>query len=164
MQDQIKKYTSSIVLGLNDALVEITGALAGLTLALRDTKIIGVVGLITGLAAAMSMAGSEYLSTEEEDSKKQASTAGIITGLAYLGGVVLLILPYFLLTTPLTALAGTVIMSIIIILGFSYYSSQIKEENKFLAKLKEMIVISLGVATINFFIGRLIRAYFDISI
>lgn len=45
------QYTGSIILGLNDALVEITGVLAGLTLSLQKTKLIAIVGLITGIAA-----------------------------------------------------------------------------------------------------------------
>ena len=61
------RYTGSIVLGLNDALVELTGALAGLTLALQDTKLIALTGSITGIAAALSMGASEYLSTKSED-------------------------------------------------------------------------------------------------
>ena len=52
-------YAGSIVLGLNDALVELTGALAGLTLALQNVKLIALSGLITGIAASMSMAASE---------------------------------------------------------------------------------------------------------
>jgi Integral membrane protein DUF125. len=51
-------YIGSFVLGLNDALVELTGALAGLTLALNNAKIIAMVGLITDIAASMSMAVS----------------------------------------------------------------------------------------------------------
>jgi VIT1/CCC1 family predicted Fe2+/Mn2+ transporter len=56
-------YMGSVVLGLNDALVELTGALAGLTFALRDPSLIALTGSITGIAAAFSMAASEYLQT-----------------------------------------------------------------------------------------------------
>lgn len=55
------EYMGSVVLGLNDALVEFTGALAGFTLALSDSKLIALTGSITGIAAALSMASSEYL-------------------------------------------------------------------------------------------------------
>ena len=55
-------YISSMVLGLNDALVELTGALAGFTLALNDNRMVGMAGFITGVAATLSMAASEYLS------------------------------------------------------------------------------------------------------
>lgn len=47
------EYMGSVVLGLNDALVEFTGALAGFTLALNDTKLIALTGSITGIAAAL---------------------------------------------------------------------------------------------------------------
>ena len=38
------KYVGSVVLGLNDALVELTGALAGLTLALQNGPLIALTG------------------------------------------------------------------------------------------------------------------------
>ena len=59
-------YVGSIVLGLNDALVELTGALAGLTLALQNTRLIAIAGLITAIAASFSMAASEYLSNKSD--------------------------------------------------------------------------------------------------
>ncbi len=49
-------YSGSIVLGLSDALVELTGVLAGFTFALQNMQIIAVSGLITGIAASFSMA------------------------------------------------------------------------------------------------------------
>src|SRR5690554_1257937 len=52
IEEERLKYVGSIVLGLNDALVELTGTLAGLTFALKDNKIIAMAGLITGLAAS----------------------------------------------------------------------------------------------------------------
>ena len=71
LDEERLRYAGSIVLGLNDALVELTGALAGLTLALQDVKLIALSGLITGIAASMSMAASEYLSTRSEETSKQ---------------------------------------------------------------------------------------------
>ena len=52
------RYISSMVLGLNDALVELTGALAGFTFALGNTTTIAMAGFITGSAATLSMAAS----------------------------------------------------------------------------------------------------------
>jgi hypothetical protein len=71
LDEERLQYAGSVVLGLNDALVELTGALAGLTLALQNVKLIALSGLITGIAASMSMAASEYLSTRSEDTSKQ---------------------------------------------------------------------------------------------
>lgn len=42
-------YISSVVLGLNDALVEFTGALAGFTLALNEPRLVALTGGITAL-------------------------------------------------------------------------------------------------------------------
>lgn len=63
------RYVGSIVLGLNDALVELTGAIAGLTFVLQNTRLIALAGMITGVAASLSMASSEYLSTKMEGDK-----------------------------------------------------------------------------------------------
>ncbi|MCJ7433325.1 MAG: VIT1/CCC1 family protein [Anaerolineales bacterium] len=70
LDEERLRYAGSVVLGLNDALVELTGALAGLTLALQNVKLIALSGLITGIAASLSMAASEYLSTRSEDTSK----------------------------------------------------------------------------------------------
>jgi VIT1/CCC1 family predicted Fe2+/Mn2+ transporter len=60
------RYIGSMVLGLNDALVELTGVLAGLTLALQNTRLVAMTGFITGIAASLSMSASEYLSTKSD--------------------------------------------------------------------------------------------------
>jgi len=116
LDDNRLKYTGSIILGLNDALVELTGALAGFTLALQNTKIIAIVGLITGIAASMSMAGSEYLSTKEEGSKRNPFRASFYTGFSYIITVIFLILPFFILQNPFLALGFTIGIAILIIL------------------------------------------------
>jgi len=66
LDEERLRYIGSVVLGLNDALIKLTGALAGLTLALQNTQLIALTGSITGIAAALSMAASEYLSTKTE--------------------------------------------------------------------------------------------------
>ncbi len=96
LDEERLQYAGSVVLGLNDALVELTGALAGLTLALQNVKLIALSGLITGIAASMSMAASEYLSTRSEKTTKQPVRAAIYTGIAYIITVTLLVMPYLL--------------------------------------------------------------------
>jgi len=152
---------SSFVLGLNDALVELTGALAGLTLALRETHLIAAVGLITGIAAALSMSAAEYLSTKEEEGKN-ALQAGTITGIAYLVTVILLILPYFFISNALLALSITLIIALIIIFLFTFYTS-VARRLPFGRRFLEMAAISLGVATVNFFIGFAVKQAFGVE-
>ncbi len=156
-------YVGSIVLGLNDALVELTGALAGFTLALQNTQLIAVIGLITGIAASLSMAASEYLSTRSEGGKKEPFKASIYTGAAYIVTVILLIMPYFLLSDYLLCLGITVSVAVLIILCFTYYISVAKDLH-FKRRFAEMAVISLGIAAISFGIGYLIRTFIGVEI
>jgi len=157
-------YIGSIVLGLNDALVELTGALAGLTLALQNTKLIAVVGLITGIAASLSMAASEYLSIKSEKNTKQNPfIAALYTGMAYIGTVIVLVMPYFLLSNPYAALPITLILGLCIIAIFTAYSSIIKQDS-FWKRFAEMALISLSVAAISFVIGILIRTFIGIEV
>ncbi len=156
------EYVGSMVLGLNDALVELTGALAGLSFALQNTRLIGVVGLITGLAAAMSMASSEYLSKKSENFEKPGKAAAY-TGIAYLFTVIILILPYFLLTTYYFALAGTLIFGVFAILIFTFFVSVVKELS-FRRLFLEMVLLSFGIAAISFLIGVVIRTFFGVDI
>ena len=89
-------YVGDMVLGMNDALVELTGALAGYTLAMQNTHVIAMAGLITGVSATLSMAASVYLASRvggQNDAVKSAA----YTGLAYLVTFALLIFPYLLL-------------------------------------------------------------------
>ena len=145
------KYVGSIVLGLNDALVELTGALAGFTLALSDNKIISLVGLVTGISAALSMAASDYLSSKAEGDDK-AKKSAVYTGVAYFFTVIFLILPFLLLTDKFIALPITLAIAVLIIFGFNYYISVAKDLN-FKARFFEMTFISLGVATFSFLVG-----------
>ena len=52
--DEERDYSSSVVLGISDALIELTGILAGLTFALQDMELIALSGLVTGVAASVS--------------------------------------------------------------------------------------------------------------
>jgi VIT1/CCC1 family predicted Fe2+/Mn2+ transporter len=157
------KYASSVVLGLNDALVELTGALVGFTLALQNTRLVGIVGLITGIAASMSMAASEYLSTKQENAGKDPIKACVITGSAYVVTVILLITPYLFFKNIFVCLGMVLVVAISIIFVFTYYISVAKELD-FKKRFLEMAGISLGVASINFAIGLVVRKVFGIEV
>ena len=115
------RYIGSVVLGLNDALVELTGTLAGLTLALQNTKLIAMAGLITGTAASLSMAASEYLSTKSEENTKDPFRASSYTGAAYILTVLFLIFPYLIFSSYYISLGITILNAIIVIFTFTYY-------------------------------------------
>jgi VIT1/CCC1 family predicted Fe2+/Mn2+ transporter len=163
LDEERLRYAGSVVLGLNDALVELTGALAGLTLALQNVKLIALSGLITGIAAAMSMAASEYLSTRSEDTGKRPGRAAIYTGIAYIFTVMLLILPYLLFENYYFDLAWALATAILIIAAFNYYISVAKGE-PFRPRFLEMAGLSFGVAAFSFVIGYLIRLWLGIDV
>ncbi|MAH33268.1 rubrerythrin family protein [archaeon] len=156
------KYVGSIVLGLNDALVELTGAIAGFTFAFQNTKIVGAAALVTGIAASFSMSASEYLSTKTED-KEAPVKASIYTGIAYIIAVIALVIPYFLLKNYYFALGFTLINAIIIIFLFTFYISVAKEVS-FKKRFFEMALLSFGVAALTFIIGLIIRVFLQIDI
>jgi VIT1/CCC1 family predicted Fe2+/Mn2+ transporter len=163
LDEERLRYAGSVVLGLNDALVELTGALAGLTLALQNVQLIALSGLITGIAASMSMAASEYLSTRSEATDKQPIRAAIYTGIAYILTVTLLILPYLILKNEYLCLAISLTTAVIIIAVFNYYIAVAKGEN-FRRRFIEMAGLSLGVATFSFIIGYFIRMWLGVEV
>lgn len=157
------RYVGSMVLGLNDALVELTGALAGLTFALQNTRVTAMAGLITGIAASLSMAASEYLSTKTEEDKKSPVKASVYTGSAYVITVLFLIFPYLIFTDLYLCLGVTILNAIIVIFIFTFYISVAKDipfKNRFL----EMALISLGIAALTFTIGFIIRTFLNIEL
>ena len=163
LDEERLQYAGSVVLGLNDALVELTGALAGLTLALQNVKLIALSGLITGIAASLSMAASEYLSTRSEKTSKHPVRAAIYTGIAYIVTVTLLILPYLLFENYYLDLAIALTTAVLIIAIFNYYISIAKGES-FRERFIEMAGLSLSVAAFSFVIGYFIRIWLGIEI
>ena len=155
-------YVGSIVLGLNDALVELTGALAGLTLAFQNTRLIAIAGFITGIAASFSMAASEYLSKKADEESSNALISAAYTGLAYIVTVVILILPYLLIDNYFICLGLTLVFAILIILGFNYYIAVAKDLN-FRKRFIEMAALSLGVAAFTFGISYFVRMFFGVD-
>ncbi|MDD2967624.1 MAG: VIT1/CCC1 transporter family protein [Desulfovibrionaceae bacterium] len=157
------RYIGSMVLGLNDALVELTGALAGFTLALGDTRTAGLAGLITGIAATLSMAASEYLSKKADPNEKHPLKASVYTGIAYMITVALLLLPYFVFSSPYVALTGCLSAAACIIFAFTGFVSVVRKE-PFKPAFLEMLGISFGVAFISFIIGWLANSYLGVGV
>jgi VIT1/CCC1 family predicted Fe2+/Mn2+ transporter len=145
-----------VLLGLNDALVELTGALAGFTLAFRNTRLIAMAGFITGIAASLSMAASEYLSTKSEESSRNPFKASAYTGSAYVMTVLFLIFPYVIFTNYYFCLGFALFNAIIVILIFTFYVSVAKDIS-FWTRFSEMTMVSFGIATLTFLIAFLVK-------
>jgi len=164
LDEERLQYVGSMVLGLNDALVELTGSLAGFTFAMQNTRLIALSGLIIGISATFSMASSEFLAARSEG-RSDALKSCTYTGIAYLITVILLILPYLLLGTTqyVAALICMLAVVILIIAGFTYYTS-VAQDQPFKPRFLEMAGISISVAVISFFVGILAKKFLGVDL
>lgn len=164
LDEERLQFVGSMVLGMNDALVELTGTLAGLTFALQNNRLVALSGLITGVSATFSMTASAYLSAKS-DNDPQAVKSCAYTGVMYMITVALMSLPYLLFPENATmpALIALLITVTLIILIFNYYISVAKNYN-FRKRFLEMFVISGSVAVISFLVGLVIKAWLGIDI
>ena len=167
------RYSGSVVLGLSDALVELTGALAGLTFALQNLQLVALAGLVTGIAAAFSMGASEYLSSRAEKKAESAVKAAFFTWLSYLVTVFLLVGPYLVfqadspdfrgLEPHVQALLCTFAIGLLIVAVFNFYVSVV-EEVSFKSRFFEMAGILAVVSLISYGIGIALRGMLGIEV
>jgi len=164
LSDERKLYLGAAVLGLNDALVELTGALTGLVSSISNTKLIGFAGLVVGVSASMAMAASNFLNVEVgEVEQLHASKAAAYTGITYLTVTLGMVAPFFFVGSRLGALALTWAVAIAIIAGFSYYSS-VMQGVSFKRRFGLMVALGLGVALISFGIGHALGSILGIRL
>ena len=164
LDEERLQYVGSMVLGLNDALVELTGSLAGFTFALQNTRLIALSGLIIGISATFSMASSEFLAAKSEG-RSDAMKSCTYTGIAYLITVVLLIAPYLIFgnSAYIAALICMILIVVLIIAGFTYYTS-VAQDQPFKSRFLEMALISISVAVISFVVGILAKQFLGIEV
>ena len=164
LDEERLQYVGSMVLGLNDALVELTGSLAGFTFAMQNTSLIALSGLIIGISATFSMASSEFLAARSEG-RTDAFKSCTYTGIAYLLTVVALVTPYLLLSNEyyLVALACMLGIVILIIAGFTYYTS-VAMDQPFKSRFMEMAGISISVAVLSFVVGILAKHFLGVDL
>jgi len=164
LDEERLQYVGSMVLGLNDALVELTGSLAGFTFAMQNTRLIALSGLILGISATFSMASSEFLAARSEG-RTDALKSCAYTGIAYLITVVLLIAPYLIFGNAnyIAALVCMLVIVILIIAGFTYYTS-VAQDQPFKSRFIEMAGISISVAVISFIVGVLAKQFLGLDI
>lgn len=149
------QFLGSIVLGVNDGLIELTGALTGFAFALREPFAAGLFGVVTGVAASLSMAASAYMQARHEEGKDPRKAA-TYTGLSYVAVVAVLVLPFFLAASMPAALAGMAAVILALIAGFSGYAAVLFDRN-FKRQFGEMLAFSVGVAGLAFLLGSAVR-------
>lgn len=164
LHDKKLVYAGAIVLGMNDALVELTGTLSGIALAFDKSIVVGLTGLIMGIAASLSMAGSAYLEAKENPNELiKPLTYSLYTGISYILTTAILVAPFFIFDSIMESLILMFICAFIAIVSYTYYISVAKDLS-FTKRVLQMSAITFGVAIISFLIGYLVKYYFGIEI
>jgi VIT1/CCC1 family predicted Fe2+/Mn2+ transporter len=125
--------------------------------------LVALAGIITGIAGALSMASSEYLSNRTEGKHDLAIKSAVFTGIAYMIALVFLVAPYLIFKSPFIALIAAMFDSILIVFLFTYYIS-VANDQPFRKRFLEMVVLSTVVGLISFGLGYLVRILFGIEV
>lgn len=164
LNDKKLLYAGAIVLGMNDALVELTGTLSGIALAFDKSLTVGLTGLIMGIAASLSMAGSAYFEAKENPSDDiNPLIYSLYTGVSYILTTTILVAPFFIFETMVYSLIMMFISAFLAIISYNFYISVAKDLS-FSKRVIQMSAITFGVALISFGIGYLVKFYFGIEI
>jgi VIT1/CCC1 family predicted Fe2+/Mn2+ transporter len=110
------------------------------------------------------MASSEFLAARSEG-RTDALKSCSYTGIAYLLTVVALIAPYLLFpaTQFIPALVCMLLIVVLIIAGFTYYTS-VAQDQPFKSRFTEMAVISISVAVLSFVVGILAKKFLGVDL
>lgn len=155
-------YLGSMVLGLNDGLVELLGTVAGLSFALKSSKLVGISALIVGVAACLSMSASEYLSASTEKNKNPL-TAAFYTAVSYFAAVLAVVSPFFIFRNVFMALLLSVFFVVVLISFFSYYISTVQKKS-FWERFAKMAAVVFSVSIISFAVGYILRLSLGIDV
>ena len=145
------QYISFVVLGLADALVEITGIHAGSLGIYNVTEYAGVAGLVAGAAASLAMASAAFAQAKQ-GFKGSARLSATYTGISYFITAIILATPYFLTPNMVYALAASLVLAVIIVTLITYYSTVISGK-PFLRDFLEIVGIMFGVTIVLYFFG-----------
>lgn len=160
IEEESLRHLGSIVLAVNNSLQEFTGIAVGLTFALQDGRAVANTVLISGLAASLAMAASEYLSQKSDGGSepRHAARAAGLTGVAYLLVVLLIVMPFYLLHHHLAALGVTLALVLAVITMFAFFMATVKEL-RFRRLFAEILLLAAGVISASFCIGLLARRF-----
>lgn len=161
-QSEKYKYTGALVLGMHDALVEISGIIAGLAFAFSDRQVIIMTASIAAVAASLSMAAANFQAQRAEDNP-HSLRAALYTGIMYMITSAILILPFAVVPNRFWALGLMAIMAVLIIFGFNCSIGAITRR-PFFPRFLEMLGICIGVSVASFAIGIAAKYFMGITI
>jgi VIT1/CCC1 family predicted Fe2+/Mn2+ transporter len=164
-RDQIEssyvKYLSFVVLGLADAIVEISGIHAGSLGIFNSTEITGLAGVVAGAAASIAMASAAYAQARQ-GFLGSASVSAFFTGVSYFISAVILASPYFITKEMVVAMATSLVLAAFIVAVTTYYNSVISER-RFLKDFLPLIGIMLVATAALYVFGNVVRLFTGIG-
>ena len=152
------RYIAFVVLGLADALVEISGIHAGWLGLFEKTEIAGLAGIIAGGAASMAMASAAFAQAKQ-GFQGSARLSAIYTGVSYFITAIILATPYFLTPNMIVALGSSLTLAVIILAVTTWYSVVIQEKH-FFKDFLEILLILFATTIIVFALGAIVSAEF----
>jgi vacuolar iron transporter family protein len=156
------KYMSFIVLGLADAVVEISGIHAGSLGIYNKTELAGLAGVVAGLAASIAMASAAYAQAKQ-GFEGSAKWSAIYTGVSYMFTAIFLALPYFLTASMGFALGTSLVIGVILVAMMTYYDTVISAR-KFKRQFAEIAGIILAASLALYIAGTIIKQILGIVI
>ena len=156
------RYISFVVLGLADALVEITGIHAGSLGIYQQTRVAGLAGIVAGAAASLAMASAAYAQAKQ-GFKGSAKLSAVYTGVSYFVTAIILATPYFVFEGQLLALTTSMILAVVIVTLITYYSTVISAK-PFLRDFLEITLIMFGVTAALYLFGYFIHVTTNFTI
>lgn len=152
------RYISFVVLGLADALVEISGIHAG-SLGFYDrTEIAGLAGVIAGAAASLAMASAAFAQAKQ-GFQGSARLSALYTGVSYFVTAIALATPYFLTNNMVTALGSSLFVAVVILSVTTYYSVVVQDK-PFLKDFAEILAILFAATILLYSFGYIVRVEF----
>jgi len=154
VQGSSVKYMSFIVLGLADALVEISGIHAGSLGICNRTELTGLAGIVAGAAASIAMASAAFAQAKQ-GFQGSASLSAAYTGASYFIAAVILAVPYFLTSSNAYAIGASLTLAVVIIAATSYYNAVISTKG-FKRDFAELTGIMFGATIALYVFGTVI--------
>jgi len=152
------RYISFVVLGLADALVEISGIHAGWLGLFEKTEIAGLAGVVAGGAASLAMASAAFAQAKQGFSGS-ARLSAVYTGVSYFITAIILATPYFLTSSMLLALGSSLTLAVAILAITTWYSIVI-QQRPFMKDFVEILAILFATSLLVFLLGSFVSTEF----
>lgn len=151
-----------MVLGMHDALVELTGIIAGLTFAIASNRVIIMTGAIAAVAASLSMAAANYMA-QRADGRPDALISALYTGIMYVGTSAALLVPFCIIPNRFWALGVMSGVVVAIVFVFNWCMGKINN-SPWMRTFLEMLGVCLGVSVASFIIGQAAKYFLGVQI